>query len=68
MSWGRTTYEDRANRIQKGHAILRFKIGSENYVDSFSDSINQDKSLEFFEFDERVYKALQGLITTYLKI
>jgi hypothetical protein len=67
MSFGRTPYEDLQNNIQKGQVTLRFRIGYENYADSFSGSINQDKALEFFEFNESIFKALQGLSTTYIK-
>lgn len=67
MSFGRTPYEDLQNNIQKGQVTLRFRIGYENYADSFSGSINQDKALEFFEFNESIYKTLQGLSITYVK-
>lgn len=67
MSFGRTPYEDQSNNIQKGQLTLRFRIGYENYADSFNNSINQDKALEFFDFNEDVFKALQGLSTTYIR-
>ena len=37
----------------------------ENYADSYTGSINQDKALAFFEFNEKVHQALQGLCGTY---
>lgn len=67
MSFGRTPYEDLTEGIQKGQLTLRFRIGYENYADSFVGSINQDKALEFFDFNEAIFKALQGLSTTYVK-
>lgn len=67
MSFGNTPYQTLSNKVQKGTVNLRFKIGYENYADSYKGSINQEKALEFFEFNEAVYKALQGLSTTYLR-
>ena len=67
MSYGTTTYETQSNKIQKGKPTLRFRIAYESYEDSFSGSINQDKALAFFDFNEKVFIALQGLSTTYLK-
>lgn len=67
MSFGRTPYEAQGNNIQKGQLTLRFRIGYENYADSFVGSVNQEKALEFFQFNENVFKALQGLSTTYTR-
>lgn len=67
MSYGRTTWKTESKGIQKGVGILRFKIAYESYEDSFSGSVNQDKALAFFEFNEKVHEALQGLSTTYVK-
>lgn len=67
LSFGNTSYETQTNNIQKGRALIRFRIAYENYADSFSGSVNQDKALEFFEFTESIYTAFQGLSTTYLK-
>lgn len=67
MSFGRTPYQTQSGLIQKGTLTLRFRIGYENYADSFTGSINQDKALEFFDFNEAIYVALSGLSTTYMK-
>lgn len=67
MSYGRTPYTSESNNVQKGKPVLRFRIAYESYEDSFSGSINQDKALAFFDFNESVYKALQGLTLTYAK-
>jgi hypothetical protein len=67
FSYGNTPYETLSNKVQKGSVTLRFKIGYENYADSFIGSINQEKALEFFDLNESVYIALQGLSTTYLR-
>jgi len=67
MSFGRTTYEAQGNLAQKGILTLRFRIGYENYADSFNGSINQEKALEFFDFNEAIFVALQGLSTTYIR-
>lgn len=67
FSYGNTPYQTLSNKVQKGMVTLRFRIGFENYADSFIGSINQEKALKFFDFNEKVYKALQGLSTTYLR-
>ncbi|MDN3621332.1 hypothetical protein QWY81_17830 [Polaribacter undariae] len=67
FSFGNTPYETLSNKVQKGAVTLRFRIGVESYADSFVGSINQDKALEFFDFNEKVFVALQGLSTTYLR-
>lgn len=67
FSYGNTPYETMSNNVQKGKVTLRFRLGFENYADSFAGSINQEKALEFFDFNESVYIALQGLSTTYLR-
>lgn len=49
---------------QNGQAAIRIRMLYENYADSFqtpeADSINQDKALEFFDFEEAVHLALQN--------
>src|SRR6185437_2811549 len=37
-----------------------FWVYFENYADSFNGSMNQDKALQFFDFNEAVHQSLQG--------
>ena len=67
MSFGRTPYENQGENIKHGNVNIRFRIGFENYADSYTGSINQDKALEFFDFNEAVFSALQGLDLQYVK-
>lgn len=67
FSFGNTPYETENNKVQKGNALLRFRIVYENYADSFIGSVNQDKALAFFDFNEDIFKAFQGLSTTHLR-
>lgn len=57
--WGNTL-----SPVQHGETMIRVRVLFENYADSFQTaegaSINQDKALQFFEFNERVHMALQG--------
>jgi hypothetical protein len=46
--------------VQQGSTTIRVRILWENYADSFQGSINQDKAIQFFEFNELAHKALQG--------
>jgi hypothetical protein len=61
ISFGRTTWNSDSRQQQSGDSIIRFYIYFENYADSFQGSLNQDKALQFFEFNEKVHQALQGL-------
>lgn len=65
ISFGRFEYENQASNIQKGTGPIRFRIAVQNYADSYTGSVNQDKALEFFDFNEKVHQALQGLSGTY---
>lgn len=49
-----------SNKVQKGSGIIRVYVAFENYADSYLGSVNQDKALAFFEFNQEVYKALEG--------
>lgn len=53
------------SNVQQGNTNIRIRILFENYADSFQtnngDSINQDKAIQFFEFNEKVHLALSKL-------
>lgn len=65
ISFGRFEWENLPDRHKKGLGVIRFRIAVENYADSYSGSVNQDKALEFFDFNEKVHVALEGLCGTY---
>ena len=65
ISFGRFDWESMVNGSQIGKGVIKFRIVVENYADSYEGSVNQDLALEFFEFNEKVHEALQGLSGTY---
>ncbi len=60
IGFRKTAWDSESRRVQKGDSILTFWVYFENYADSFTGSMNQDKALQFFDFNEEVHKALQG--------
>jgi hypothetical protein len=65
ISFGRFEWESMVNGSQRGEGLIKFRIVVENYADSYEGSVNQDLALDFFEFNEKVHEALQGLSGTY---
>ncbi|RWX03376.1 hypothetical protein [Flavobacterium cerinum] len=65
ISYGRFEYESLSAGNQQGKGIIRVRIVVENYADAFEGSFNQDAALDFFEINEKVHTALQGLSGTY---
>ncbi len=65
ISFGRFEWESMVNGTQRGEGLIKFRIVVENYADSYEGSVNQDLALDFFEFNEKVHEALQGLSGTY---
>ncbi len=65
FSFRRIDWESESRRVQKGNAIFTFWAYFENYADSFNGSMNQEKAIQFFDFNEAVHKALQGLEGEY---
>lgn len=61
ISFRKTQWENIGRQVQKGNAIITFWVYFENYADSFEGSMNQDKAIQFFDFNEAVHVALQGL-------
>jgi hypothetical protein len=55
ISFGRFEWESGVNNTQTGKGLIRFRIVVEN----------QDQALAFFDFNEKVHEALQGLSGTY---
>jgi hypothetical protein len=60
IGFRKTNWDSESRRVQKGDSIITFWVYFENYADSFTGSMNQDKALQFFDFNEEVHKALQG--------
>lgn len=61
MSFGTVDWELSGGSQQQGDAVLEFKVIFDNFADSFDGSDNQQLALEFFDFNEAVFEALQGL-------
>lgn len=54
-------YTNLGNNVQDGESIIVFDIGYDNIAHSFEGSEDQDEALKYLQFQEEVYKALQGL-------
>lgn len=67
VSFGFGQYEGAGNGILTGDKVLRIRTVYENYADSYTGSLNQQKALEYFEFDEAVHVALEGLSGTHFQ-
>ncbi len=67
ISYGNVQYEKQADGTQIGDGILKVRTAYENYSESFSGSIDEDKAIAFFDFNEKVHQALEGLHGTYFK-
>jgi len=65
ISFGRFEWQSQVDGSQLGTGLIKFRIVVENYADSYEGSINQDLALDFFDFNEKVHEALQGLSGTY---
>ena len=65
ISFARFEWESTVDGSQRGQGLIKFRIVVENYADSYEGSVNQDLALEFFDFNEKVHEALQGLSGTY---
>jgi len=61
MSFGQTRWTTLNPTTQQGETTMRFKVICENYADSFDGSPDQALAISFFDFNEEVYKTLQGL-------
>ncbi|CAG2532942.1 hypothetical protein MAR621_03136 [Maribacter dokdonensis] len=64
FSFGLGQYENNGGNILLGEKTLRVRTCVENYTSSHHGSVNIDKALAFFDFNEAVQKALQGFSGT----
>lgn len=60
ISFPRAEFETKGAGLQTSTAIIAIRTGFENYAQSFEGSTDQDQALEFWEFNRKVYNALQG--------
>lgn len=60
IKFGRTQWETTTGGLQQGDSIIEVSVLFDNMADSFDGSTNQDLALEFFDFNEEVFEALQG--------
>lgn len=59
FKWSPSTY-----KVQKGTGVIRVHTVFENTGDSHLGSATQNQALAFFEFNEAVFKALEGVSAT----
>lgn len=57
----RFEWVDVGNGIKEGTGIVRVRVICENYAESYTGSIDQDLALAFFDLNEKVDAALEGL-------
>lgn len=65
VSFGRFEWETTTLNNQLGKGVVRIRTVVENYADAFEGSINQEQALAFFDINEKVHNALQGMSGTY---
>ena len=64
IAFMRFEWSDIGNGIKEGKGIVRVRIICENYAESYSESIDQQLALAFFDLNEKVDAALEGLSGT----
>ena len=68
----RFEWTDIGNGIKQGKGSIQVRTAIENYAESYSDSIDQDAAIAFFELNEQIDNSLEGLsgekFSTLLKI
>lgn len=47
--------------IRQGKGSIRIRVVCENYAESYSGSIDRDRALAFFDLNEEIDNALEGL-------
>lgn len=52
---------DRGSVIRQGKGSIRIRVVCENYAESYSGSIDRDRALAFFDLNEEIDNALEGL-------
>lgn len=65
VSFAQTEYDGAQKGKQIGDMIITVDIGYENYSSAAEGSIDQEAALNYLEFQELVFKALQGWAMDY---
>jgi hypothetical protein len=60
----RFEWADIGNGVKEGKGIIRVRVICENYAESYTGSIDQELALAFFDLNEKVDAALEGLSGT----
>lgn len=61
IAFMRFEWSDIGNGIKQGKGGIRVRVICENYAESYSGSIDQELALAFFDLNEKVDAALEGL-------
>lgn len=64
IAFMRFDWSDMGNGIKVGKGIVRVRVICENYAESYTGSIDQELALAFFDLNEKVDAALEGLSGT----
>lgn len=64
IAFMRFEWSDIGNGIKQGKGFVRVRVICENYAESYSGSIDQELALAFFDLNEKVDAALEGLSGT----
>ncbi|KFF13104.1 hypothetical protein IW15_10090 [Chryseobacterium soli] len=64
IAFMRFEWSDIGNGIKEGKGAIRVRVICENYAESYTGSIDQDLALVFFDLNEKVDAALEGLSGT----
>ena len=64
IAFMRFEWSDIGGGIKEGKGIVRVRVICENYAESYSESIDQELALAFFDLNEKVDTTLEGLSGT----
>ncbi len=64
IAFMRFEWSDIGNGIKLGKGLVRVRVICENYAESYSGSIDQELALAFFDLNDKVDAALEGLSGT----
>ena len=64
IAFMRFEWSDIGNGIKEGKGTVRVRVICENYAESYTGSIDQDLAIAFFDLNEKVDAALEGLSGT----
>ncbi|WP_086984841.1 MULTISPECIES: hypothetical protein [Elizabethkingia] len=61
IGFQRFEWEAIGGGVRQGKGSIRIRVVCENYAESYSGSIDQDQALAFFDLNEEIDNALEGL-------